>query len=98
MQMELLPLIWNKVKDEFWCRGLNHTYTIFDSNEGIGVRWHDLHNDSNDKRYGFTGVKDAMEWVEYTHHPAQIKPWVRFIKGFKNEPTKEVSDSVSAEP
>lgn len=87
---EILPLKWLPEKDTHKATGINHEYTVFESDEGVGVRWRDTINDGGDRRYGFTTREEAMDWVEDKHHPAQIAPWVKFIKGFKNETPKDV--------
>lgn len=98
IKMELLPFIWDTKGGNEVAVGLNHTYTVFDSDEGIGVKWHNILDDTGDTGYGFGTVEAAKLWVEKTHHPAQLPSWVRFIKGFRHEPAKEISDSVPAEP
>lgn len=98
IKMELLPFIWETKGVDEVAVGLNHTYTVFESDEGIGVKWHNILDDSGDTGYGFGSIEAAKEWVEKTHHPAQLPSWVRFIKGFRHEPTKEVSDSIPTEP
>ena len=94
IQIELLPFEWEDSEKSSYAVGINHTYTVMDSDEGIVVKWHNTLEDDGDTGYGFDSIEAAKKWVEKTHHPAQLMPWVRFIKDFNNDRIKAISDSV----
>lgn len=94
IQIELLPFEWEDSEKSSYAVGINHTYTVMDSDEGIVVKWHNTLEDDGDTGYGFDSIESAKKWVEKTHHPAQLMPWVRFIKDFNNDHIKAISDSV----
>lgn len=95
IQIELLPFKWEDSEKSSYAVGINHTYTVLDSDdEGVVVKWHNTLEDDGDTGYGFDTIEAAKVWVEKTHHPAQLMPWARFIKDFNNGRIKAVSDSV----
>lgn len=94
IQIELLPFEWEDSAKSSYATGINHTYTVLDSDEGVIVRWHNTLEDDGDTCYGFDTIEYAKQWVEKTHHPAQLMPWARFIKDFNNGRIKAISDSV----
>ncbi len=67
-------------KDQL-CHSETHSYTIYeDAREGWSVSWHNLTNDTADKRHGFGDLKDAQDWIEKTHHKAAIEKYREYYQ------------------